>query len=199
MPRIKFLHALGVLAATAGLLGGAVTATASASPASPATTPHTDFATQTKAAHLTSAQTTALQTKVDYYLKTMGGSQVSANEIDFKGGKLTVALPGEAHPRDFTSGAGRLAATDHCAHYYDHSGYFCAYEGSNFTGDELQWSACGVIKDINFHHGGSWRNDQTRGQVATMYDSDWNVLKTSYAPEKDANGDWWHVWHMELC
>ncbi|MCC5480987.1 peptidase inhibitor family I36 protein [Streptomyces sp. NPDC059680] len=157
------------------------------------------FAAQAERAGLNSQQAKALQSKVDRYLKTMGGSQVSANEIDFKGGKLTVALPGEAHPRDFTSGAGRLAATDHCAHYYDANGYFCAYEGSNFTGDELQWSACGVIKNINFHHGGSWRNNQTRDQVATMYDKDWNVLKSSLAPEKDANGDWYHVWHMQLC
>lgn len=128
------------------------------------------FAAQAKAAGLTRAQTAALQTEVNAYLKKMGGKQVSLNEIEFDGaGKLLVALPGEAHPRDFTSGDGTRLAYDPCS-LDNNNGYFCAYNLTGYRGSELAWFYCGVY-NMPWVANGSWMNNQYHGTQAIFYNS----------------------------
>src|SRR5262245_15813256 len=104
------------VAATVACLAAIVVPTSSAAATPPArATAAQPFAEQAETANLTQAQVTALQSDVDTYLKKLGGKQVALNQIDLNGeGTVLVALPGETHPRDFTSERGRAAAADRC-------------------------------------------------------------------------------------
>lgn len=72
-----------------------------------------NYTTQAEAAGLTAGKARTLQGEVDRYLARLGGRQVSPNEIDLDGGaKAFVSLPGENHPRDFTTTRNLPAALD---------------------------------------------------------------------------------------
>ncbi|MFK4070815.1 hypothetical protein [Streptomyces sp. NPDC029674] len=163
------------------------------------------FAQQAESARLTSAQTTALQADVDRYLKKMGGTQVALNKIDLNGkGEVLVALPGEAHPRDFASGNGMRAAADPCLDVPGVSGNFCAYQKNEFQGTIIKMRQCNTKYYVStWGAGGSWVNDQTRNvesRRARMYNpSGTLVYKTPRAYSSDAYGDWRPVRYVIPC
>ncbi|GAA2353719.1 hypothetical protein [Streptomyces violaceusniger] len=187
------------LIAAAMTLGAGLSAAGPAQADQPsASVPSTQsFVQQAKAAHLTGTQASALQSAVNRYLKELGGKQIGPNEIDFGGdGKLFVAIPGEDHPRDFASGAA-TSAVDDCD-FPMYNGNFCAYSKAGYRGDLRQWSACKTY-DMPFGRGGSWINNQTKGQVARMYNRNGSLIFTTYSYDSDASGDWYHVWTVKLC
>ncbi|MFE0101682.1 hypothetical protein [Streptomyces sp. NPDC059009] len=192
---------VAVAAAGALLMLGTGVASAQAGPAAPASA---RFAAQAESAHLTSAQTTALQAKVDGYLAKTGGTQVALNKIDLGGkGEILVALKGEAHPRDFASGKGTRVAVSPCLRA-GVSHYFCAYRGDSYTGDEILMYTCGTRYYVStWGRGGSWINDQTRNQEsrrARMYNpSGTMIYKTPRAFSYDAHGDWNPVRYVIPC
>ncbi|OLZ65616.1 hypothetical protein AV521_31815 [Streptomyces sp. IMTB 2501] len=186
----------GLAAVMAGglLTLGAGMGTAHATPTGEA------FTQQARAAHLTQAQTKSLRSEVDRYLKATGGRQVALNEIDLGGkGKVLVAIPGEAHPRDFASGAGMRPAYDPCLQGSLYNGYFCAYSQADYQGSEQQMYYCQSYA-MNFGRGGSWINNQTQGRQARMYGKYGDLLYTTPgAYSSDSNGDWYYVWSVRPC
>ncbi|QQC87376.1 peptidase inhibitor family I36 protein [Streptomyces alfalfae] len=163
------------------------------------------FAQQAESAHLTSAQTAALQADVDRYLKKMGGTQVALNKIDLKGkGEILVALPGEARPRDFASGDGTRAAADPCLDVPGVSGNFCAYQRDNYSGSIIKMRQCNTKYYVStWGRGGSWINDQTRNvesRRARMYNPNGTMIyKTPRAFSSDPHGDWNPVRYVIPC
>ncbi|THC54950.1 hypothetical protein [Streptomyces sp. A1499] len=163
------------------------------------------FAQQAESAHLTSAQTTALQADVDRYLKKMGGTQVALNKIDLKGeGEILVALPGEARPRDFASGDGTRVAADPCLDVPGVSGNFCAYQRDNYSGSIIKMRQCNTKYYVStWGRGGSWINDQTRNaesRRARMYNPNGTMIyKTPRAFSSDPHGDWNPVRYVIPC
>jgi hypothetical protein len=153
--------ALTAVAAAAVLFG-------TATPASAAPATGTPFARQAAAAHLSPAQTRAVQAKVDGYLAKVGGRQVALNEIAFDGGRLRVTLPGEAQPRDFATGTGQRTANPCSSVSYN--GWFCAYSGTYYTGDQLNWYSC-TSYIMPWSTTGSWKNNQSSGTRARFYSS----------------------------
>ncbi|MFK4208950.1 peptidase inhibitor family I36 protein [Streptomyces sp. NPDC030920] len=113
-------------------------------------------------------------------MATTGGKQVSLDKTELNGqGDVLVAIPGEAHPRDFSSPSGVLS--DPCREEAVYSGYFCAYSGQNFGGSEIKMHSCqsyGIPWDGN----GSWINDQTPGTKARFYRNEGSLLYTTPAP-----------------
>ncbi|KUL64289.1 hypothetical protein [Streptomyces sp. NRRL S-1521] len=163
------------------------------------------FAQQAESAHLTSAQTTALQADVDRYLKKMGGTQVALNKIDLKDeGEILVALPGEARPRDFASGDGTRVAADPCLDVPGVSGNFCAYQRDNYSGSIIKMRQCNTKYYVStWGRGGSWINDQTRNtesRRARMYNPNGTMIyKTPRAFSSDPHGDWNPVRYVIPC
>ena len=153
------------------------------------------FAAQAAAAHLTAAQTTALQSKVNGYLTKLGGKQVALNQIAFDGGEILVALPGEAHPRSFAGP--QVALADMCAGQLN--GYFCVFQSTYYTGDELAWWKCASYPMLWSGYG-SWKNNQTAGTQAVFRNYSGGVIYTtpgaySYSP----NYNWTPVYHINIC
>ncbi|MDX3752577.1 hypothetical protein [Streptomyces sp. AK08-02] len=153
------------------------------------------YASQAKQAGLTGTQTRGLQNEVDRYLAQTGGKQVAANVIDLGGKHLMfVALPGETHPRDMTSGA----LVNHCAPAVDY-GYFCAYSGLNYTGSSIPMYSCARYR-IPWTANGSWINNQTTGTVAHFLD-DGGVSRWNDGGAFSADGDapWYWVHWVKNC
>ncbi|MEU6062491.1 hypothetical protein [Streptomyces sp. NPDC047097] len=162
------------------------------------------FARQAESAQLTRAQTTALQSEVNGYLKGMGGTQVALNKIDLDGrGEVLVALPGEARPRDFASGDGTRVVADPCL-APGVSGNFCAYKESGFEGTRITMWQCGTRYYVStWGRGGSWINDQTRGlesRRARMYNPNGTLIYRTPVPySSDSTGDWQPVRSVIPC
>ncbi|WP_033329312.1 hypothetical protein [Streptomyces yerevanensis] len=196
------MHKTGI-AAAGGLLM-LVTGVGTAD-AGPAASTASSFAQQAESAHLTSAQTTALQADVDRYLKKMGGTQVALNKIDLNGkGEVLVALPGEAHPRDFASGNGMRIAADPCPGVPGVSGNFCAFQRKEFRGTWIKMRQCNTKYYVStWGRGGSWINDQTRNlesRRARMYKPNGTLeYKTPRAYSSDLYADWNPVRYVIPC
>jgi hypothetical protein len=191
------------------LLAAAVAATTLvtvSTPAAAAPGVKQPFAAQAIAAHLTAGQTSALQAKVDEYLKVVGGQQVALNLIAFDGGQLWVAIPGEAHPRTLVSPATlsrvspaaiHVAAYDPCNTYL--SGWFCAFSQTSFQGSELSWYYCGTY-NMPWTGYGAWQNDQTQGTKAQFLDYSYGVrYTTAGAYSGSASENWTPVFHIKPC
>ncbi|KUO01255.1 hypothetical protein AQJ84_02015 [Streptomyces resistomycificus] len=196
---------LAVVTATAALLFGTGATAATAAPGSDTTrvsaaSAGQPFADQAAKAHLTKAQTTSLQAKVDRYVKRTGGKQVALNEIDLGGdATLMVALPGEKHPRDFASGDSSRAAFDPCLQGQVHSGWFCAYSREGFNGDALRWYECGR-RGMPWGDWGSWINDQTPGTRAIFFGADGSAYDATPAPYSSNSRYYWTpVWSIKNC
>lgn len=177
---------------------GALAVGGLAAPAHAADSVRQPFAMQAKSARLTQAQTAALKSKVSGYLKKVGGKQIALNEISFPGGRLRVALPGEAHPRDFTSSAGTQFADSPCLDGMN-NGWFCAFPQISFQGDDLSWFVCGTYNMPWFGHG-SWRNNQTRGTRAQFLNGSGGVIFTTpgaYSASLDYI--WTPVFKIKIC
>ena len=137
----------------------------------------TDFVAQARHAGLSANQAAALQAKMDGYLAKTGGTQIAPNQIDLYGATLFVALPGEAHPRDFTGGAAIQSTRPECSPRADY-GWFCAYSGTYWTGDQIGMYACNQY-NIPWSTIGSWDNKQTSGTKAVFYDDLHRVYYTT--------------------
>lgn len=160
------------------------------------------FSAQARAAHLSQAQTTALQAEVDRYVQQSGGRQVSLNKIDLNGtGTILVALPGEAHPRDFTAADATTLAADPCFGAKRNNGWFCAYSKSYFQGTRIDMFKCAALYSVSqFSSGGSWINNQTVGQEARMYDRNFKLVYTTPgAHSYDLTGNWANVDYVQPC
>jgi hypothetical protein len=154
--------------ATALVVGASIMPVASAGAAPAVSQP--DFRQQARAAGLTQAQASYLQQQSDYYLAAMGGKRVSLNQIDVNGtATVSIALPGESHPRDFAAKSGARLPGPPCV---EGSGapylYFCAYKYQYLTGDSIAMYHC-VSYSIPWVSEGSWDNNQTPGTSPMMF------------------------------
>jgi len=124
------------------------------------------------------------QARVDAYLAQTGGTQVAANEIALPSGAiLTLATPGQVAPDTLA-----------CPHLY-----FCAYSGTNYTGDVISAFTCRKEVFIPFNFG-SWVNNQSQGTQAKFEDSTHRVFYTTPpAFSARASQDWTHVWWVVPC
>jgi hypothetical protein len=152
------------------------------------------FITQSRAAGLSPALADAVQSKVDGYLATVGGKQIAPNKIQLDNATITVTVPGESRTRDLT-GSGLKPAAAYCALHY-----MCAYQGVNYTGDEVDMYACKRYYFSTWSGPGSWYNNQTKGTVAYMYGPTGAlVYKTPPAPSGDTHGDWSPIHSIINC
>lgn len=131
-----------------------------------------------------------LQAQVDGYLAELGGMQISANEVEYSGGILTVALPGEAKAHSLST-----SSTD-CP-----SSYFCVWQYMFFQGSYVrQWQCSEWVNVPSSWNGpGSWMNNQVDPAASLLYDKSWNLNYISYAYE-DQNG--WNLavlGHVDPC
>ena len=177
----------GTLAATASLatvmaMAGTAGAEARHSPA--------PFAAQAQAFGLSTGEARALQNRADTHLAEEGGTQIAANKIRLTDGSMLVlALPGghAAYGKDSNGQA--------LAQYPCDFGHFCAFSGTNFTGDVRDYFKCRE-NPMPFTGRGSWENNQYTGTIANFESSDhvsrWHD-DGAYSEDKDA--DWtWVVW-----
>ncbi|WP_143264232.1 hypothetical protein [Amycolatopsis kentuckyensis] len=157
----------------------------------------TAFAAQGRAGGLDATQIATLQEKADHYLATMGGRQVGLNKIDLDGrGMVSIALPGEAHPRNLPG-----ARSDYCFAWPNGAPYgrFCAYSGIWYTGDSVDMYYCDRYV-VNYGGPGSWDNNQSSGTKARMFDNmDRPVYTTPRAPSHDREGNWHGIAYVRNC
>ncbi|UUU36814.1 hypothetical protein JIX56_47385 [Streptomyces sp. CA-210063] len=124
----------------------------------------------------------------------MGGTQVSANQIDLHGAAtISIPVPGEARPRSFT------ATADLCT-----GGawwlYICAYSRPNLEGAQIAMTDCGVKTFIPWSTVGSWDNNQTPGTRARFYYVDGSSALRGAAPATKMTGEnWANVRHIKAC
>jgi hypothetical protein len=116
---------VGVAIAIAATMGLAGVGTASA--ATTAIQPR--FAAQAQAGRISVAQADKLQREVTSYIHEHGGTQAALNVVDFPGGSITFAVPGEKYARDLATTHRPLAAAVAC-----NAGAFCAYEDTFYGG-----------------------------------------------------------------
>lgn len=191
--------AAAALAGTALTIPTAGATTAQEAPPSDST--KTRFIAQAQAAQLDSTAANALQAKVDQFTAKTAGIQVAPNLISLPGGgTVYVTVPGEARFRDLTPGD-HETTVDPCAGGAD-DGYFCAYEGTYYTGSSIPMYACHSY-NVPFRGAGSWDNNQSTGTRARMF-SGYNgagTLKytTRGAHSLDAVGDWTPVGSVVNC
>ncbi|MBT2390766.1 hypothetical protein J7E87_15380 [Streptomyces sp. ISL-1] len=178
---------LALIAATAIVLTGPATAATSAAGGGQGR-----FAAQAKQAGLTGAEAKQLQTSVDGYLATQGGTQVAANKIVLPGkGEIVVALPGERQARDLTG-----AKTARACPYEN----FCMYTGTNYTGTQFNLWRCQTYDLSNWNYPGSWINNQTPGTRARFLDRNYNTIYTTPgAYSYSSYYNWAPVWHVIPC
>lgn len=188
------LRSIGI--ATAAVAAGLVltTAPATADPASSTT----KFADEGRAAGLNAGQIREVQRAVDQEVRVTGGRQAGLNTISLKGGEITVPVPGEKYARDLAASASRkVTVYESCRR-----GNFCGWKGRNGTGEIWQRGACGMFHEIpnGWNSGGSWRNYQSDGLVASFYGKGYTYLSdTPPAPTGIVNGDWHPVWYVWAC
>lgn len=187
--RRVWLH--GSVAAAAGL--AAVVALSGAAGAAPAH-PASPFAAQARTLGMNSAQAQALQHRADSYVTEQGGTQVSVDRVRLSDGStIILALPSGKYT-DGKEKNGTAVAAYTCGY-----GHFCAYSGTNFTGDVKDMFQCAEYS-IPWSGRGSWKNNQTTGTVANFESSD-HVSRWhdggAYSQDNDA--DWSWVWYVRNC
>jgi hypothetical protein len=153
------------------------------------------FAAQARSAGLTGAQIAELQKEVNAYIRTYGGTQVAINKVDFRGGNITFAVPGQRYADAITSSGSATPEDADCP-----SQYFCAYSGTYFSGTKLEFYYCGDFYDMPFFGVGSYYNNQTEGDVATFWGADGNVVGHSEPAVSALSGyDWIPVYYVVPC
>lgn len=161
--------------------------------AAPADAVTATFASQT--AGLTGTQRAGLQRDVTRYVRETGGRQVAANVVDFPGGSVTVAVPGERYARDLRTQAQPASSAD-CL-----SGDFCAWSGANYTGSRKAYYICQSV--LPFAGGtGSIFNHQTGGAVTTFYlkpNPDGATAMYLAAGYGDASWNWAETKSVRTC
>lgn len=155
-----------------------------------------EFAQQAKAAGLSTADARFLQSRVDGYLKQLGGKQTAANEIQIAGGAvLTLTLPGESKVRNLAGRSNAVALTGLGCPYY----YFCAWELNYGTGDQVRAYYCNQLYYIPWTTHGSWENNQTQGTLARLEGYYGNVITYSYAYDIWYDYNWTPVFWIDPC
>jgi hypothetical protein len=155
---------------------------------------HPTFAAQAQSAGLSLGQALALQSRVDGYLRAVGGVQTAANEINVNGNRLTLAVPGETRARSLTASAS-ANGVEFCA-----IGDICNFSQPNYQGDQISVSVCGQLTYIPWVGLGSWANAQTGGDRATFYRGDKSVY-TITCPGfcETSSFDWTPVYWVKPC
>ncbi|WP_075737151.1 hypothetical protein [Streptomyces acidiscabies] len=150
------------------------------------------FVAQAENSGLSTTQAKALQKKVDDQITQLGGEQIAPNKVRLaEGVTLTVAVPGETYVRNLNEPVGIRAA---CAHYY-----FCAYQGTYFSGSQINMYNCRSYT-IPWSGNGSWDNNQSTGTRARMYNSGGSLIYTTPgARSYDNVGDWTPVYSVIPC
>lgn len=196
MPILAWRNTVALAAAGAALAGPAFVTPAHAQPAP---TPATAFTAQVEHAGLSRSQATSLQQEVQRYLDQLGGTQVSANRIDWLDGHMLVAVPGEKLARDLRTG--EVASGINDCDYKN----FCGWKGANFTGSFWERESCTYheIPD-GWNSGGFWWNYQTPGTVARMYGKSYNLVYQTKPASRDyevfdQHGNWGPVWYVKPC
>ncbi|MGC0344233.1 hypothetical protein RKD20_009267 [Streptomyces sp. SLBN-8D4] len=151
--------------------------------------PTAPFAAQANAFGLSTVEAKTLQSRVDTYLAQEGGTQIAANKIRLTdGGVLVLTLP-SGHPAYGKDENGKALASYTCD--YEH---FCAFSGTNFTGNVRDWYYCRE-NPMPFMGHGSWKNNQTTGTVANFESGDhvsrWHDTG-AYTEDDDADWSWVH-------
>lgn len=196
--KITAIVATAVFVLVSSVLFGAVASAATSGGSS-------RYVTQALAAGLTPAQAQALQRKVDGYLAAEPGShQVSANRIDFRGGTVTIAVPGQSRPRDLGAPAGAVVRP----YYGDFPctyGYLCIFQYNDANllgtpGEEVDYYYCGTYSLPDWvSQDGALTNDETPGTVARFEGATHNVLFTSTAYQAVGGVNWDPVYYVVPC
>ncbi|MFF4503164.1 hypothetical protein [Streptomyces sp. NPDC001401] len=154
------------------------------------------FAAQAKDLGLDADQARALQNRVAAFIAKQGGEQLGANKIRLvAGATLVLALPNQK-----SAGAGEQApSAPRSALYACRYGHFCAYSGTEYTGDVIDMYKCAEYS-IPWSGTGSWINNQTKGTFAQFRDSaHLNRWHDAGAYSSDNFADWSWVWYVQNC
>jgi hypothetical protein len=181
-------------ATSAAVIGAALVLTvATAAPASATTSP---FAGQARSAGLSASQARSLQHEVNGYLAQTGGTQVSANRVDFAGGSVIVAVPGQKYAHDHAAPSFVPTSYSNCL-----SGDFCAYSGGSGSGTMKSYYICQDV--VPFSSGqGSVYNHQTGGAAAYLYryrSNGTTYLALTLTPPNTAAWSWIGTADIRTC
>jgi hypothetical protein len=149
------------------------------------------FLNQALRAGLSATQAKVLQAEVDGYVAEYKGKQVSANQVEFPGGRITVALPGEKIARTLS---------DNIPACWEGIS-FCVYEHALFWGTVFSQWQCNKYIDLpmSWYQVGSWRNTQSPGTAALLYDKNWQLNYVSWAYEQQADWNLAVLGHVDPC
>ncbi|GAA2707472.1 MULTISPECIES: peptidase inhibitor family I36 protein [Streptomyces] len=186
------LRTWATAAAAAALAASLIGANGTASAAPAATAARPDFAAQAASAGLSGSRAEELQHKVDDYLARLGGRQVAANKVEFEGGTVVVALPGEKQARDLGKADAKFADCP-----YEN---FCMFRGTYYTGDQLNLYYCRDQGLTNWTGNGSWWNRQTPGTQARLLGRNHDVVTVTAGAESwQAVYNWDPIWYVRPC
>ncbi|WP_326557334.1 peptidase inhibitor family I36 protein [Micromonospora sp. NBC_01796] len=109
-----------------------------------------------------------LQSDISAHIKAYGGTQISTNEIAWRGGRVVLTIPQPGSRAALAPGE-KIAplGTANCAR-----GWTCLYEHSNFDGRRLTFTDCisEYLPNYGFRdQASSWHNNQTGGAVSVVY------------------------------
>jgi hypothetical protein len=155
-----------------------------------------EFAQQAKSAGLSAAEARLLQSRVDGYLKQLGGIQTAANEIQLADGVvLTLTLPGESKVRSLTGGSEVVTQSGLGCPYY----YLCAWKYNFGQGDQVKAYYCSQQYQIVWVTHGSWENNQTPNTLARLENLNHGVVTYSWAYQIWYDYDWVPVYWIDPC
>jgi len=193
---------LGTLSKVAGgLVAGALfisIGTASADPGKAGTPAASqDFAAQARDNGLSDTQAQTLQREVDSNLARLGGTQVAINKIEFYGGGLVLALPGEKYARDLTiPGNATATAQSVLAPPTCFDGDLCLYSGAGHTGNYRYYYACQTVP-MPWFGLGSYNDNQFTGTITIFYNV--NGTTTRITAKVSHNINWTPIYQIKVC
>jgi hypothetical protein len=159
-------------------------------------TSSSEFAQQAKMAGLSAAEARFLQSRVDGYLKKLGGKQTAANEIQTaEGAVLTLTLPGESKVRSLTGSSGAVALSGLGCPYYN----LCAWQLNYGMGDQVKAYSCSKLYWIPWTTHGSFENNQTPGTLARLENYNGGVVDYTFAYQISYDYDWLPIFWIDPC
>ena len=155
------------------------------------------FAAQAHAAGVSVTKADALQQEVTSFVHEHGGTQVALNVVDFPGGSITFAVPGEKYARDLATTA-RPLSTPVCP--TTATGTFCAYKAAFFEGSEISiYNNCDFAS-MPWTTEGSYMNHLPTGQQADWLNSVHDVIYlTPASPSTNQEVNWDPVNYIWVC
>ena len=176
------------IAAAMSLIATAGTASAAAAGVQPR------FAAQAHTAGLSVAQAGQLQLEVTSYIHKHGGTQAALNVVDFPGGSITFAVPGERYARDLATEPHVIDASA-CA-----VNAFCAYEGTFFTKSKISVFDNCILAPMPWATEGSYKNYLPDNGIANWYGSAYQLIYyTPEAPSSNQEVNWTPVAWIFAC